>query len=181
MGDDRSSIGSLLVVDDDERILFAFRRALPQWGIVPYVANGRAEALGIAREHHPDAGLVDLQLGTDSGLDLLRQLRSEDPRMVVVMITGYSSISSTVEAMRLGAHDVVPKPASFVEIIRRFEASPTTVATHEIFTPSADRALWEHVTRVLADCGGNKSEAARRLRKPRSWLHRFLARKAPKD
>jgi two-component system, response regulator RegA len=181
MGEDcRRSIGSLLIVDDDERILEAFRRALPRWGITPLVANSRTEALVIARNHQPDAALVDLHLGRDNGLDVLRDLRSDQPRMLVIIITGYSSISSTVEAMRLGAHDVIPKPFSFAELIQRLDAARSAFeVTCEITTPTADRALWEHVHRVLADCGGNKSEAARRLNKPRSWLHRFLASRAP--
>jgi two-component system, response regulator RegA len=181
MGEEcRRAIGSLLIVDDDERLLGAFRRSLPQWGITPFVASSRTDALDIARDHQPDAALVDLHLGSDNGLELLRDLRREHPNMLVAILSGYSSTSSTVEAMRLGAHDVIPKPIAFVDIVRRLDASRSvSEGTPEITTPSADRALWEHVHRVLADCGGNKSEAARRLNKPRSWLHRFLASRAP--
>jgi two-component system response regulator RegA len=79
------------------------------------------------------------------------------------------------QAIRSGANEVVAKPITAREIVERIGGE----CLIPVETPSIDRALWEHVTRVLDDCNGNKSETARRLRKPRSWLQRFLSRPAP--
>jgi two-component system response regulator RegA len=180
-------VRTVLVVDDDTLIRSGFCRSLSWRGIVPYEARTASEATQLARRHYIQAAFVDLRIGGDSGLSLLPQLLHEQPTMLVVIVTAYTSTSSTVEAMRLGAVDVVPKPATASELLERAcRASASASASASIAntgrfteTPSADRALWEHVQRVLADCQGNKSETARRLRKPRSWLHRFLDRPPP--
>ena len=175
----REPIESVLIADDDELTLSAFRTFLPRRGIRAHTATNRAAALALAREHRPQVAFVDLQLGHENGLDLLRDLKSEVPQTRSFLMTGYSSVRSTVEAMRLGAVNVLTKPLYATEVMKYLDPAwqPDPIASVE--TPSAEQALWEHVHRVLYDCGGNKSEAARRLKKPRSWLRRFLARPAP--
>lgn len=172
-------IRCVLVADDDEALLKSFESSLPRKGITAYTATSREAALELARVHKPQAALVDLHLGFDNGLDLLRDLVSEDPTMRVIVLSGYASVRATVDAMRLGAADVLSKPCTMAEI---FDSISGARASGELSdTPSAERVLWEHVHRVLADCGGNKSEASRRLRKPRTWLRRFLARRPPEN
>ncbi len=173
-------IESVLVVDDDELTLSAFRSYLPRKGIQVHTATSRAAALALARAHHPQVAFVDLQLGFDNGLDLLGELTRELPNMRAILMTGYGSVRSAVAAMRLGAVDVLTKPFTVAEVVKQLDPDWRPERDARIETPTAEQALWEHVQRVLADCGGNKSEAARRLKKPRSWLRRFLAKAPPK-
>jgi ActR/RegA family two-component response regulator len=170
-------IERVLVVDDDESLLRAFRLSLEHGlRLTTFTASTAQAALRLAHEHRPHLVIVDLHLGTGSGLDLLKELRADHPGIALVMITAYGSVELAVRAVKAGADEVVEKPVTPREILARLQGAPAAL---EIDTPSADRALWEHVSRVLADCSGNKSETARRLRRPRSWLRRFLARTAP--
>jgi two-component system, response regulator RegA len=173
------SIESVLVADDDELLLSAFRSYLRGRGIAVHTATNRAEALTLARRHQPQVAFVDLQLGFDSGLDLVRDLQETLPKTRVFLITGYGSVRSAVDAMRLGAVDVLTKPFHVSEVLKQLDPSWQAEVPGRVETPSAEQALWEHVHRVLQDCGGNKSEASRRLKKPRSWLRRFLSKPAP--
>lgn len=174
----REHIRSVLVVDDDEALLAAFSGALVRHKFEAYTATEHCNALVLARKHRPEAAFIDLQLGTDNGLELLRDLLHFDPKIRAFLITGYGSVSAATQAMRIGAIDVLTKPCTTDELITCLapEWKPAMRAVH---TPSAERALWEHVQRVLRDCDGNKSEAARRLKKPRSWINRLLSRPAP--
>jgi two-component system, response regulator RegA len=169
-------IERVLVVDDDDVVLRAFRISLERMQVDVFTATGRENGLRLARKHRPQLAIIDFQLGKDSGLELVRLLRSEHEQLVLVMISGYGSVELAVRAIKAGANEVVEKPVTPREILSRLRSSNVELPVE---TPSADRALWEHVHRVLADCNGNKSEAARRLRRPRSWLNRFLSRAAP--
>lgn len=174
-------IRSLLVADDDAVLLKAFSSSLSRLGISPYTAPDRAGAMRLARKHRPDAAIVDLQLGCDNGLELLRDLKAEHAALRVVLLSGHASLPVAVDAMKLGAFHVLQKPCTLRQILRHLDSSDPAESTRVVDTLSAERALWEHMHQVLAECGGNKSEAARRLKKPRSWLHRQLSRPAPKD
>jgi two-component system, response regulator RegA len=169
-------IERVLVVDDDVGVLRSFQYALQQMQLSPLTATGYDMGLQLAREHCPHVAIIDFHLGKDSGLDLVRSLRSEHQDLLLVLLTGYGSVDLAVRAVKAGANDVVEKPITPREIMSRLRVVEELV----VETPSADRALWEHVHRVLADCDGNKSETARRLQRPRSWLRRFLSRTAPK-
>lgn len=174
---DRRVIQTVLVADDDLQILDAFRLALERsFNVTVVTATSLEAAVRLARQHHPQLAIVDLQLGRDSGLELIRYLRAADAAIALVLITGYGSVDVAVRAVKAGANEVIEKPVRVSEIFARLRG---VADDGPLETPSADRALWEHVQRVLADCGGNKSETARRLRKPRSWLRRFLSRAAP--
>jgi two-component system response regulator RegA len=166
----------VLIVDDDAVVLRGFRRAFEHMASEVETANTVDAALALARERPSELCIVDFQLGGQSGLELIRTLRTEFPASILVMMTGYGSMELAAQAIRAGANEVVAKPITAREIVERLGGKRLT----PIETPSVDRALWEHVTRVLGDCNGNKSETARRLRKPRSWLQRFLARSAPR-
>jgi two-component system response regulator RegA len=172
---------SVLVADDDVLLLAALARSMRGRGIDVYTATSRALALDLARLHRPDWALVDLQLGHDNGLDLLRDLRAFDQAIQLILITGHSTVSNTVEAMRAGARDVVPKPFTVTEIFEHVrpamvEGQPRHQIDQQIDhqiddlieTASVDRVIYEHVHRVLVACAGNQSEAARQLQKPRS-------------
>ena len=125
--------------------------------------------------------LVDLHLGADTGFDVLRDLRHIPRPIRSFVVTGNHTVSNTVEAIRLGAEDVIAKPFSLTEIVARITRHPLAQGVADVATPSLDYVIYNHVNRVLADCAGNRSEAARRLKKPRSWLRRFLDRPAPTE
>lgn len=168
----------LLVVDDDdvyrERLIRAFRRR--RWEA--HGAPNAEAALEIAREVDPAYAIVDLRMPGGSGLDLVRSLKELRPTMNVVVVTGYGSIATAVEAVRRGATDFVPKPADLEDLLLAFTKSSAPEArpllAHE--PPSLARTEWEHIQRVLADCGGNISRAARALGIPRKSLQRKLAK-----
>jgi len=180
---------SLLVVDDDEvlreRLVRAFReRAYDAVG----VANGD-DALALAAADPPELAVVDLRMPGRSGLEVVRELIALDPATLVVVLTGYGSIATAVEAIRIGAKHYLTKPADADEILRAFQRDGAPASTPGGFaqpagasepeTPSLARTEWEHIQRVLADVNGNVSEAARRLGLHRRSLQRKLAKYPP--
>lgn len=166
---------TVLIVDDDERVCSALERSLGKHRTV-YVTHEGDEALRIARAKRPDLALVDLQLGTESGIDVVGALRKRHPDLKIVLMTGYGSIDATVAAMRAGADDVIAKPFTTPELLRRAAGMPAAIDSE---TPSLARALWEHCDRVVRNCEGNKSLAARALKMHRSRLRRILAKGPP--
>jgi len=119
---------------------------------------------------------VDLRLGNASGIDLIRELKRDLPDLMVVLCSGYLSVAAAVAAVRAGADIVVFKPITFREILQRIEESTEEPDLED--TPTLARAEWEHIMRVLADCNGNVSMAARRLGIYRSSLQRRLRKYA---
>ena len=174
---------TILVVDDDELFRTRLAAAFARRGYEARAASGYGEAMRMARADSPEFAVVDLRMDGPSGLELLRELKENDPATQVVMLTGYGSIATAVEAMRLGATNYVPKPADADEILVASErgAAPPLEASREYDAPSLARTEWEHINRVLADCGGNISETARRLDIHRRSLQRKLAKYPPRD
>ncbi len=174
---------SLLLVDDDERYRNRLARALDDRGLDVRVAGNVAEARAEAERESPEMAVVDLRMPDGTGLELLRDLIALDGGTRVVMLTGWGSIATAVEAMRLGAHHYLPKPADAEDILAAFEKgdNPPLEATQDYRAPSLARAEWEHIQRVLADTGGNVSETARRLGIHRRTLQRKLQTWPPKD
>ncbi|MCA9321853.1 MAG: response regulator [Planctomycetes bacterium] len=175
---------SLLIVDDDEVLRERLARAFRRRGFDVRLASGHAEAVSSAREESPELALVDLRMPGPGGLEVVRDLHDVDVSTNIVVLTGYGSIATAVEAMRLGASNYLPKPADVEEILAAFEKgcepalNPVTV---DYKAPSLARVEWEHINRVLTDCGGNISEAARRLGIHRRSLQRKLQKYAPRD
>jgi two-component system response regulator RegA len=136
------------------------------------------EALGLVQDA-PEYAVVDLRMPGQSGLELLKALKGKDPNTRVVMLTGYGSIPTAIEATKLGATGYLAKPADADEVVKALlgEAATATDVTHE--TPSLARAEWEYIHRVLADCEDNISEAARRLGIHRRSLQRKLQKYPP--
>ena len=122
--------------------------------------------------------VLDLRMPGGGGLELLKELRRQDPSTRVLMLTGYGSISTAVEAVREGAVGYLPKPADADEILAALNGT-NTAKQSGVETPSLARAEWEHIQRVLTDCGGNISEAARRLGIHRRSLQRKLHKYPP--
>lgn len=165
---------SLLIVDDDAAFRERLVRAMRDRG---YEAAGVADypsAIDAAREDSPELALVDLRLPGESGLSVVRDLKALDSSTVVVVLTGYGSIATAVESMKLGAASYLTKPANADQIVAAFDGTQPADDTQ---APSLARVEWEHIQRILADCGGNVSQAARVLNIHRRSLQRKLAKR----
>ncbi len=141
-----------------------------------YDAIGVADhsaALSAARNDSPELALVDLRLPGESGLSVVRDLKDLDPSTVIVVLTGYGSIATAVESVKLGAAGYLTKPADADQIVAAFEGKQPS---DEAEVPSLARVEWEHIQRVLADCAGNVSQAARMLGIHRRSLQRKLSK-----
>jgi two-component system response regulator RegA len=166
----------ILVVDDDEPFRSRLSRSLRARGFeVAEVASAR-DVLGVARTFRPDKAVLDLRMPDGSGLDVLSELQRELPALRSIVLTGYGSIATALEAVRRGAFDYLTKPVDADELLRAFAERAEDVAAT---VPSLQRVEWEHIQRVLADCGGNVSKAARLLGVHRRTLQRKLAVRPP--
>jgi len=173
---------SILLVDDDDTLRNRLTRAFASRGYDVYAASGKEDAIAQAKEAQPERAVLDLKMPETSGIEILRELLRVSPLTQAVILTGYGSITNAVEAMRLGAVHYLSKPADADEILAAFEGEPAAEQRHHepAYTPpSLAEAEWEHIHRVLEDCGGNLSEAARLLDIPRRTLQRKLKRLAP--
>jgi two-component system response regulator RegA len=172
----------LLLVDDDTNFRERLQRALVARGAEVVAVASAREASGAARTGGFDGAIVDLRLPGESGLDLVAELHGLKPGLPIVVLTGFGSIATALEAVRLGARDYLTKPADPDRILSAlrsevaFAASPAE-APPEI--PSLDRVEWEHIQRVLTEAGGNISQAARLLGIDRRSLQRKLAKHPP--
>ncbi len=170
---------TLLVVEDDDHLRERLVRAFGDRGFLAQGAASVGEAKRLSDEA-PEYAVVDLRIGDESGLDVLRALLAKDPATRVVVLTGYGSIATAVEAMRLGAVHYLTKPADADQILnalQRGASSDQTVPTGEPL--SLARAEWEHINSVLVSVAGNISEAARRLGLHRRSLQRKLSKYPP--
>ena len=127
-----------------------------------------------------DLAIIDLRLGTSSGLELIRQLKHVQPECTIVLCSGYLSVAAAVAGVHAGADIVVFKPITFREILHSLDKHEQDTLPDLDDTPTLARAEWEHIMRVLADCNGNVSMAARKLGIYRSSLQRRLRKFAPR-
>jgi two-component system response regulator RegA len=174
--------GRLLLVDDDPLFCRMLGRALTRRGFEVEVAHGTEPALALARERLHDYAVVDLKLGADSGLALLRQLLALAPELRILVLTGYASIATAVEAIKLGAVHYLAKPADADDVVSalRRAAGDATVPVRE--RPlSVERLEWEHIQKVLSENAGNVSATARALNMHRRTLQRKLAKRPVQD
>ena len=178
---------SLLIAEDDDVLRPRLARAFRERGFEVREAPDVETALDTARGDPPEYAIVDLRLGTRSGLEVVRGLVELDPATAIVVLTGYGSIATALEAVRLGATHYLTKPADVDEVLAAFTrggaggpppdvpTSPDSPALADT-TPTLARVEWEHINRVLSDCGGNVSQAARILGIHRRSLQRKLAK-----
>jgi two-component system response regulator RegA len=168
----------ILIVDDDEPFRLALRNAFLRRGYEVSLAGSPAEVDVALRDGLPQYAVVDLRMpGGGSGLDVVKALRALPKAPQVVVLTGYGTIGSAVEAVRLGAINYLNKPADAEEIEAALQGKRAPPADD---VPSLDRTKWEYLNRILADCDGNISEAARRLKMHRRTLQRMLQKHPPK-
>jgi two-component system response regulator RegA len=185
MSDSREEKPSILIVDDDEVYRNRLARAFVDRGYDVRTAGDYDSAVATANEDSPELAVLDLKMPGKSGLELVKALREIDPATKTVVLTGYGSIATAIDAVRLGATYYLSKPADADDIIHAFargEAPPLDppgADSAEYRAPSLARAEWEHINRVLSDAGGNISEAARRLGIHRRSLQRKLQKYPP--
>jgi two-component system response regulator RegA len=170
---------SILVVDDDAVFRGRLLQALTARGFDARGAADVRSASDAAREESPELAVVDLRMPGGSGLDVIRALKAIDATTNIVVLTGYGSIATALEAVRLGAAHYLTKPADVDEILAAFERTGATAGDPmkvDRGVASLARTEWEHIHRVLTDCGGNVSEAARLLGVHRRTLQRKLSK-----
>lgn len=171
---------TIMIVDDDRPFATVLASALRRRGFQTVIAHDYDEALAEAEAWQPDQAVVDLRMPGRNGLEVVASLRERWPALRVVVLTGFGSIATAVEAIKLGAVHYLTKPTSVDEILAAFERTEPVLLDPPMTTQATplDELEWEHLQRVLIDCGGNVSEAARRLGMHRRTLQRKLARKA---
>jgi two-component system, response regulator RegA len=169
---------TLLLVDDDPALCGALARALSRRGFAVSVAHDAETAAAVARSAIPEYAIVDLKMSGASGLTVIKMLRDLDAETRIVVLTGYASIATAVEAIKLGATHYLAKPADADEIVkalRRDEGDPqVAVAAAPL---SVSRLEWEHLQKVLAEHDGNVSATARALNMHRRTLQRKLGKR----
>jgi two-component system response regulator RegA len=171
-----------LVVDDDEVFRNRLCRAFASRGWQAHGAADSPSAIQLADAHGPDLAVIDLRLSGTGGLDIVRDLRRLDETVCIIMLTGYGSISTALTAVKLGADHYMSKPADADQILACYQkltgqSAPLETSATEV--PSLARVEWEHIQRILADCQGNISQAAKLLGLHRRSLQRKLSKYAP--
>jgi two-component system response regulator RegA len=169
----------VLIVDDDETFRTRLVRAFQSRQLEAQGARNGEEAVALAKKESPELAVVDLRMPGMSGLEVVRELKAIDAMTNIVVLTGYGSIATALEAVRLGATHYLTKPADVDDILAAFERAhrpPADMPLGPPEVPSLARAEWEHINRVLTDCGGNISQAARLLGLHRRSLQRKLSK-----
>jgi two-component system response regulator RegA len=173
---------TLLIVDDDSTFSSILGRALTRRGYQVFTAETAAEAVELCMRHRPQQAVVDLKLETESGLNILPQLKEVNPTIQMLILTGYSSISTAVEAIKMGAINYLCKPAGVEDILAAFSnTAPNPEARIKETPPSVDRLEWEHIQKVLTENDGNISATARSLGMHRRTLQRKLLKRPVKE
>jgi two-component system, response regulator RegA len=170
----------VLLADDDVNHVAAFASSLPpEWRTL--TASTVADAITHVNRERIDLAVIELRIGGAPGLELIRDLRLMTPGVKIALVSGYLSVAFAVAAMRAGADIALFKPVTCKELLRHLE-DPLGLDSSgaEWETPSLARVEWEHITRVLNDCEGNVSMAARRLGVYRQSLQRRLRKYSPR-
>lgn len=171
-----------LLVDDDVVFTQVLARALHRRGLECVCAQNTEEALQLAKQETFSKAIIDLKMQGPSGLTLIPALKQQQPGMDIVMLTGYSSVATAVEAVKLGAINYLCKPANTSEILAAFEHIEGDMAVDiPEQRPSVDRLEWEHIQKVLAEQDGNISATARALGMHRRTLQRKLNKRPVKE
>lgn len=171
----------VLIVEDDATAASLLARALRGRGYLAETAASVEQALAVSASAPLKAAIVDLRLDKDSGLRLVPELVSRHPGIRVLVLTGYASVATAVQAIKMGATDYLAKPAGVTEILRALGVDPLHPGGEApLERPSFRRFEWEYIQRVLAEHDGNVSKTARILGMPRRTLQRKLAKRPAK-
>jgi two-component system response regulator RegA len=173
----------VLVVDDDQTFRNRLCRAFRDRGCEAHEAGTRDETLQLTINLSPDLVLLDLKMPNLNGLDLIQDIKKRDSTIAVVILTGYGSIPTAMQALKLGADHYLSKPADAEQILEAYHqlnADPIGRLTPTI-VPTLARVEWEHIQRVLSECSGNITQAARLRGIHRRSLQRKLSKHPPRQ
>lgn len=165
---------TILIIEDDEELANSLGRSFARHGFEIKIAKNFKEAVESLKKFHPRFAVVDLKMPGESGLEAIRHLHQFDQTIKIVMLTGYASITTTIEAIKAGACYYLAKPANANMIIEAFEGK---IALQENKKTSLKNLEWEHIHQVLTDVDFNISKAARILKMHRRTLARKLEKK----
>ncbi len=172
---------SLLIVDDDAVFATTLARALSRQGYQVTAVNDVDSASIKAIESHFSYAVVDLKIGDETGLDVVGHLHRHQPKCCIVVLTGFASIATAVEAIKLGASQYLMKPVEIDDLCAVLEGGkPENDAEPRQEPMSVKRLEWEHIQRVLNEHDGNVSAAARSLNMHRRTLQRKLQKRPVK-
>jgi two-component system response regulator RegA len=172
-----SDLRTLLLLDDDDVFATRMSKALGARGYEVTRVATAADAIARAREDSPEYALIDLRLPDGHGLDVVAELHAIDATTRIVVLTGYGAIATAVESLKRGASDYLTKPVDADQVAAAFDPQPGSADRARDFTvPSLARVEWEHIQRVMIECQGNVSQAARVLGLHRRSLQRKLAK-----
>lgn len=173
---------SLLLVDDDPTFCGVLKLALDKRGFDAHVATNLDEGVRLAEKIEPEFAVIDLRIGQESGLVLVKKLHELDSNTRIVMLTGFASIATAVEAIKLGAVHYLAKPADADEIVAALHKEQGDDSVEIKDKPLSVRRLeWEHLQKILAEHGGNISAAARALGMHRRTLQRKLEKRPVRE
>jgi two-component system response regulator RegA len=173
---------AILLIDDSASFVATLSRALQRRGLTVYSASSAKEALEIgatlqSQPVPPRYAVLDLKLPDESGLKVLPELLRLLPGIQIVMLTGYASIATAVQAVKLGAVQYLAKPVTANEILAALKTPDIAPASIPESPPSVARLEWEHIQRVLNEHDDNISATARALKMHRRTLQRKLAKR----
>jgi len=174
MSDD--SQNHMLIIDDDATLLMVLERAMVRRGFSVSTAISGAQALELCKQNPPSHISLDLKLTQETGLNLIPQLKILAPHTRIVMLTAYASIATAVDAIKLGAHQYLCKPADADQLLAAFgDEQPGELKMTEQQQPtSAKRLEWELISQTMQKNEGNVSASARELGMHRRTLQRKL-------
>ena len=176
MSETANEQASLLLVDDDATFCQVLSAALKKRGYSVCVAHSVEQAIPLAQANPPEFAVVDLKMGGAPGLILVEALHRLDPNTRIVVLTGYASIATAVEAIKLGATQYLAKPANADEIVAAFGHTADSGAPIKAQPTQIENLEWEHIQRVLHENDDNISATARALNMHRRTLQRKLAK-----
>jgi two-component system response regulator RegA len=171
----------VLVVDDEPVFRDRLCRAFRQRGWDAHAAGTAGQTLELAGKVSPDLVLLDLRMPDTSGLDLIERIKELDSTITLFIVTGYGSIPTAMQALKLGADHYLSKPLDADQILAAYEELHTERSGKQapVTVPSLARVEWEHIQRVLSDCSGNITQAAKLLGIHRRSLQRKLSKYPP--
>jgi two-component system, response regulator RegA len=172
----------LLIVDDDVTFCNVLKSALEKRNFEVFVANNVSNGTELARNVEPEYAVIDLRIGFESGLEMVKNLIALDRNTQIIILTGYASIATAVEAIKLGATHYLTKPANADEIVSalyKAEGDPSVPINESPL--SVKRLEWEHLQKVLMQHDGNISAAARALNMHRRTLQRKLEKRPVRE
>jgi two-component system response regulator RegA len=178
MDDDAINSRLLVVVDDDAAFAKTLKRSFERRGYEVVVAPDIVSLRALLEEASPEYAVVDLKLAGASGLSCVELLHAHDPEMLIVVLTGFASIATAVEAIKLGACHYLAKPSNTDDIEAAFSRAEGNVEVPLSARPTSMKTLeWERIHEVLAETNFNISETARRLGMHRRTLARKLEKR----